>query len=86
MTILSWSVKIRFKQLEEYSRISICSEMCCFVGYKDVIESSWDPFGVLLYMIDQLHDVTSKLPIISTKSSFRLYIVIPQIILIKEAN
>ena len=69
---LDWLVRIRLIQLEDCCRMWVGSEISCFIPYKDVIESSWAPSGVVVSLIDQLQDLTLKSPIISTKSAFRL--------------
>ena len=72
MTILSWLLKIRSIQPEDCCKKLFGSEISCFIPYKDVIESSGAPFGVVVSVIDQLHDLLLNSPIISTKFAFRL--------------
>ena len=87
-TILGWLVKISSIQLEESCKTRVGSEISCFIPYKDVIESSWAPAGVVVSLIDQLDDLALKSPIISAKSAFLLYISIISFfkLLIKESN
>ena len=37
--------------------MSVRSEISCFILYKDVIEFSWTPSGVVVSLIDQLQDL-----------------------------
>ena len=71
MTILGWVVKIRSIQLEDCCKMGVGSEISCFIPYKDVIEPSWAPSGVVISLIDQLQDLALKSPIVGIKSAFQ---------------